>query len=268
MNTTNSVSVKQAECPHCHSIFSVSEEEIALALGAVRCGECMKIFNASYHLIDVAHSIPISTAEKELESMILAANLASTNNKKAHIPPPLITIPTLQEPAEKVDFLSNSTDVDAFKIDTEEIDAQEEIDAEEIREKTKKMAAPFIAGLFLLLITVVVAGWLFVNQAPPIAYTFTDVRLTTASGNSKKIDVYFKISNVTEHNLPLPNLTIQLLNLSAQPVSSEVVMAADLKPVLSELAAAASHEMQVSLDRPNIFVQGAHIEVHLNNTKL
>lgn len=262
MNTTNSV--KQAECPHCHSIFSVSEEEIALALGAVRCGECMKIFNASYHLIDVPHSIPISTAEKELESRVLAANLANTNNEKANISLPLITIPTLQEPAEKVDFLSNSTDVDAFKIDTDEIDT------EEIREKakTKKMAAPFIAGLFLLLIAVGIAGWLVVNQAPPITYTFTDVRLTPSSDNSKKIDVYFKISNVTEQTLPLPNVTIQLLNLSAQPVSSEVVMAADLKPTRTELAAATSHEMQVSVDRPTIFVQGAHIEVHLNNTKL
>ncbi|HKM14352.1 MAG TPA: MJ0042-type zinc finger domain-containing protein [Marinospirillum sp.] len=257
MNTTNSV--KQAECPHCHSIFSVSEEEIALALGAVRCGECMKIFNASYHLIDVPHTIPISTAEKELESMILAANLANTSNKKANIPLPLITIPTLQEPAEKVDFLSNSTNVDASEIDTEEIIE---------KAKTKKMAAPFIAGLFFLLIAISVAGWLFVNQAPPIAYTFTDVRLTSSSGNSKKIDVYFKISNVTEQTLPLPNLTIQLLNLSSQPVSSEVVMAVDLKPTFSELAASASHEMQASVDRPTIFVQGAHIEVHLNNTKL
>ncbi len=260
MNTTNSI--QQAECPHCHSIFSISDEEIALALGAVRCGECMKIFNASYHLINVSTAIPISKEEKELQTRVLAANLANESNKNTPPLPPLFsTIPTLQEPTEKVDFLSSATHDENLEV-TETEEVEEEV------EETKQRTKPFIAGLFLLLITLFTAGWLFINQAPPIAYTFTDVRLMPSNGDSKKIDVYFKINNVTKQKLPLPNLTIQLLNLSAQPVSSEVIMAADLKPATTELAAAASHEIQASLERPTTFVQSAHIEVHLNKTKL
>lgn len=259
MNRTNPI--KQAQCPHCQSVFSVSEEEIQLALGAVRCGECMKIFNASYHLIDKQHPIATSVAEKELALMISTAKLAKANNqaKDSLLPVGTISvgtisassIPTLQEPAEQLTALN----------------IPEEVEAEEIEEETKKISPPFIAGLFLLLITLSVSGWLFINQTPAVAYAFTDVRLTP-SINTKKMDIYFKISNITQKNLPLPNLTIQLLNLSSQPVSSEIVMAADLKPSLHELAAAASHEIQASIDRPAIFVQGARIQVYLNDSKL
>ena len=257
MNTTNPI--KQAQCPHCKSIFSVSEEEIQLALGAVRCGECMKIFNASYHLIEKQHPIATSAAEKELALMISTAKLAkakaghrvqSSSIQPSQIPetqPPIGTIPTLQEPI-----------------------LEEELEVEEPEEalETKKISPPFIAGLFLLLITLSVGGWLFINQTPAATYAFTDVRLTPSSINTKKMDVYFKISNISQKDLPLPNLTIQLLNLSSQPVSSETVMAADLKPNLHQLAAAATHEIQASVERPAIFVQGAHIQVHLNNSKL
>lgn len=260
MKTTNPV--QQAQCPHCQSVFSVSEEEIALALGAVRCGECMKIFNARYHLIDAQHTLAPSAAAKELESIISAANLANASNRMLEQQQRVVAIPTLQEQAEQVTFPNVSADVDP-------LETKEEEDAVEVEEvETKKISPPFIVGLFLILITLSVAGYLFINQTPPISYAFTDVRLTPSSSNSKKMDVYFKISNVTEQNLPLPNLTIQLLNLSSQPISSEIVMAVDLKPSLTELAAAASHELQASVDRPAIFVQGARIQVHLNDAKL
>ena len=42
-----------ARCPHCESVFEISEQELELAYGAVRCGECMKIFNAHFHKLDL-----------------------------------------------------------------------------------------------------------------------------------------------------------------------------------------------------------------------
>ena len=45
-------SLHLARCPHCDSAFEVSPEELELAYGAVRCGECMKIFNANFHRLD------------------------------------------------------------------------------------------------------------------------------------------------------------------------------------------------------------------------
>ncbi|NLW04056.1 MAG: hypothetical protein GX029_02345 [Pseudomonadaceae bacterium] len=259
MKTTNQV--KQAQCPHCQSIFSVSQEEIELALGAVRCGECMKIFNASYHLIDaplVANLVASFVANKAYKKQLAPTALASDLNKPSLLSPSLIT--DEKQPASKQQQFDIPTLQDAEEGEEEE----KQLDASL---NSKKINTPIVASLFLLLVTLLVGGWLFINQKPPISYAFTDVGLTPSS-NNKKINVHFKISNITEQNLPLPNLTIQLLNLSAQPVSSELIMAADLKTNLSELAAAASHEIQVSVDRPNIFVQGARIQVHLNDSKL
>ncbi|MCW9013622.1 MAG: DUF3426 domain-containing protein [Gammaproteobacteria bacterium] len=34
------------ECPHCHTVFRVSEQQLAQAEGQVRCGHCLAIFTA------------------------------------------------------------------------------------------------------------------------------------------------------------------------------------------------------------------------------
>ncbi len=36
----------KTECPHCHTIFNVSQQQLELADGMVRCGVCQQIFNA------------------------------------------------------------------------------------------------------------------------------------------------------------------------------------------------------------------------------
>ena len=36
----------QTECPHCHTVFSVREEQLDQAEGQVRCGHCLAIFTA------------------------------------------------------------------------------------------------------------------------------------------------------------------------------------------------------------------------------
>lgn len=326
MKTTNPVN--QAQCPHCQSIFSVSQEEIRLALGAVRCGECMKIFNASYHLIDAEHlaNAPYNNADNAdtdhiynepdaftIDSNLtyLDPNLASYDERAAALKKQF-SLPTLQEPvqqpssrqtqftnlAEPMQGHQNTLETEkpafgegAYNLEgySEQNDSKKSFQEHYFQEQDydkyddyeeealdrwrrilstyfKKITPPMMAGIFLLLATVITSSWLFINQAPPVYYAFTDVQLVASSNN--KVNIHFKINNTTRENLPLPNLTIQLLNLSLQPVSSEFVLATELKPYVTELAAAATLEMQVSVERPTIFVQGAHIQAHLNDSKL
>jgi predicted Zn finger-like uncharacterized protein len=64
----------QTRCPHCETVFRVSEEQLALAEGRVRCGECDHIFNARDTLLEegVTHhpdatGIQIDSVEHEYE---------------------------------------------------------------------------------------------------------------------------------------------------------------------------------------------------------
>ena len=39
-------SAQQTSCPHCHATFSVNEEQLRSADGKVRCGACLRVFDA------------------------------------------------------------------------------------------------------------------------------------------------------------------------------------------------------------------------------
>lgn len=49
----------QAECPHCQTLFNLTEQQLQIADGMVRCGMCQEVFNA----LDQSASIESSTAE-------------------------------------------------------------------------------------------------------------------------------------------------------------------------------------------------------------
>jgi len=48
----------QAKCPHCSTAFSISTEQLKVANGHVRCGVCMKVFNASENNTGLATKSP------------------------------------------------------------------------------------------------------------------------------------------------------------------------------------------------------------------
>lgn len=49
---------ESTRCPHCRTAFRVTGEQLAAARGAVRCGSCLKVFNAREHLLDPATRRP------------------------------------------------------------------------------------------------------------------------------------------------------------------------------------------------------------------
>ncbi len=54
-------------CPHCDTCFRVTEEQLQLAQGAVRCGRCFGTFNAREHLIDAEEARPPEKTEERSE---------------------------------------------------------------------------------------------------------------------------------------------------------------------------------------------------------
>src|SRR5690606_25361199 len=40
------------QCPKCLTVFSVTEEILAVKAGLVRCGDCENVFNATWNLVD------------------------------------------------------------------------------------------------------------------------------------------------------------------------------------------------------------------------
>ena len=46
------------QCPHCQTIFGVSEAHLSAAFGRVRCGHCHGQFNAKRHLLDEIPDLP------------------------------------------------------------------------------------------------------------------------------------------------------------------------------------------------------------------
>ncbi len=46
----------QTECPHCHSLFRINEEQLEQADGQVQCGHCLAIFSAENPYSNQQHS--------------------------------------------------------------------------------------------------------------------------------------------------------------------------------------------------------------------
>lgn len=53
----------KTQCPHCGAQFRISEQHLAQAKGAVRCGSCLKVFQATDHLVAEKPATPAATAK-------------------------------------------------------------------------------------------------------------------------------------------------------------------------------------------------------------
>ena len=91
---------QQTSCPHCGANFSVSEEQLRSAVGMVRCGLCLKVFDASSDTSSHASSYT-RNSEAEFTAPALTqkeapnplANLALQPMENADLPAPTQPIP-------------------------------------------------------------------------------------------------------------------------------------------------------------------------------
>jgi len=84
----------QTECPHCHTVFRLSEQDLEQADGQVRCGHCLAIFTAdnpyeSHHNIEV-------TASREQDNLDLEQLEPVINDDRAEIVLPDVIPPELR----------------------------------------------------------------------------------------------------------------------------------------------------------------------------
>jgi len=53
---------KQTRCPHCTSVFNITDEQLAARGGHVLCGSCLQVFRADQHLVDASQIVSPSPA--------------------------------------------------------------------------------------------------------------------------------------------------------------------------------------------------------------
>lgn len=85
---------KQTCCPHCSSVFNITDEQLAARGGHVRCGGCLQVFRADQHLVTGA-----VVAQKPASESVAAQNtpvVARTQN--AHTPS---AEPKISEPKKR-----------------------------------------------------------------------------------------------------------------------------------------------------------------------
>ncbi|MCH8499951.1 MAG: DUF3426 domain-containing protein [Marinobacter sp.] len=71
----------QTRCPHCETRFRVTDQQLAVADGKVRCGNCMEIFNAREHAVGDSGGAPAqaaTTAPANTDSSEPASSLSFT----------------------------------------------------------------------------------------------------------------------------------------------------------------------------------------------
>jgi predicted Zn finger-like uncharacterized protein len=85
-------------CPGCTTIFRVTEPQLALRDGQVRCGHCRTVFNGRENMISLA---PLPDGEQEYDELALGPPTVTLRSARALDPPP----PLEPEPDEpEVDY--------------------------------------------------------------------------------------------------------------------------------------------------------------------
>jgi predicted Zn finger-like uncharacterized protein len=72
-------------CPACTTIFRVTEAQLALREGQVRCGHCRTVFNGREQLISLA---PPAGGEQEFDELALGPPTVTLRSARALDPPP------------------------------------------------------------------------------------------------------------------------------------------------------------------------------------
>jgi predicted Zn finger-like uncharacterized protein len=93
---------KLTHCPHCHATFKVHDQQIKVAQGKVRCGSCLKVFNALEHIIDNEKSyIPIAKEIVNPETSVPEAEVASQPEPTSKKHEPHSNHSSIQDPEDE-----------------------------------------------------------------------------------------------------------------------------------------------------------------------
>lgn len=66
------------QCPHCGTSFRVSDEQLSIANGSVRCGACLQVFSARNHIVTAAAAKATSASRPAAPTATKAATRSTT----------------------------------------------------------------------------------------------------------------------------------------------------------------------------------------------
>ncbi|MFK7161318.1 DUF3426 domain-containing protein [Marinospirillum sp. MEB164] len=273
---------KLARCPHCGSTFSATEAILEQAFGAVRCGECLKIFNAYHHLLLV--DAPV---EQELHSATASStadiNLSTTSVHSEHWAEPAgpssagaLTASHTQ--VEHKGAQAFSTELFANEPEAAETSQTEASDTEPLSTEARPPSAqpaPWMAsarhwwqsqmrphpwrwGVGALLALVLLVGLSQLSFTPANPYLLREVRFAP-SQEAGWLQVEFELSNPGGRTLPLPALQVDLLNLSQQSLSSQRFSPDDLRLNQQQLEPGTAVMIQLQVQRPRTLVHSVRV---------
>ncbi|OPX54976.1 hypothetical protein BTE48_11595 [Oceanospirillum multiglobuliferum] len=112
-------------CPHCKTCFVITEAILQQALGVARCGNCLKIYNASHHMFELeqgdsvegshhftpAVEAPVSPIKKTTEAQPIQPEMAPQKAEKPE------ATPVFSEPEE----FSVLPEMESFELDDDEL---------------------------------------------------------------------------------------------------------------------------------------------------
>lgn len=96
------------QCPHCHTSFHVSRDQLTAARGVVRCGACTELFNAARHLL--AQDLP-ATVEASPSPTLLSPVTAPAHPLAPPSPRPAIS--------DETRWIHDDLDLDNLDLDEE-----------------------------------------------------------------------------------------------------------------------------------------------------
>jgi|AntRauTorckE6833_2_1112554.scaffolds.fasta_scaffold06622_3 predicted Zn finger-like uncharacterized protein len=267
--------VHLARCPHCDSAFEVSNEELDLAFGAVRCGECMKIFNANFHRIDPPDAITEEPQESDSQAKDPIPTLhdhyhhqdteetGSDDDEKEWMDEEMLAFEAeletaLSDPDEPDEV---STDLLNEELVTESRDPQPQKKTNKTEQKLEHQGYRkyLVAVMVVLAATFSTLGaWLL--WSPQTAEHFVVNEVSISPSNSPRMmEVRFQLSNQSQEARAIPDLQIDLLNLSRQVIATQKVATKDIQTESSQLEAGKSQMLFVEVERPSTYVQHARI---------
>ena len=110
---------KQTRCPHCTSVFNITDEQLAARGGHVRCGSCLQVFRADQHLVAEGVSVPITPTATPASNPPPSSASMPIVAKEQHATPP----PQNKAPAKKRNKDDETWAMDLLGDLGEEIDA-------------------------------------------------------------------------------------------------------------------------------------------------
>lgn len=91
------------QCPHCGTSFRVSDEQLSIANGSVRCGACLQVFSARNHIVTAAAAKAKSASRPEVTASKTARPAAKSPapGQRATAPKAAAPKPKTTPPASK-----------------------------------------------------------------------------------------------------------------------------------------------------------------------